>query len=410
MSAKPVQIAYLISSYPAISMTFILREIVTLRQRGFRIETASINAAHNSMTDLEKGESARTFYIKEHGLSLSLGALFWFMLRRPLALFSGLRKAIALGHFDAARTCLCMFYLIEAMIVARWMQRHSLSHLHVHFASQAASVGLLTSYLIPISLSLTVHGPDEFYDVPGYFLEAKMKRSKFVVCISFFARSQLMKVAPGRYWNKFDISRLGVDTNIFAPRELPAESPLTEILCIARLASTKGQRILIEALAKLIGEDRLVHLTIIGAGPDRDDLEQFTSALELTSQVSFCGSANQDEIQAYYAAADIFVLPSFAEGIPVVLMEAMAQEIPCIATAINGIPELIRDGVNGLLVYPSDVSGMANAIARLIDDPDLRRTLGSAGRERVLRDYNLEHNISHLAAIFQERLASVDAS
>jgi glycosyltransferase involved in cell wall biosynthesis len=150
---------------------------------------------------------------------------------------------------------------------------------------------------------------------------------------------------------------------------------------------------------------RPVHLTLVGDGPDRAGLEQLVSDRGLSGKITFAGAINQDHIQSFYAAADIFALASFAEGIPVVLMEAMAMEIPCVATSINGIPELIRDGVDGLLVFPSDTAGLAAAIARLIDGPDLRRALGVAGRVRIQQSYELAKSTDRLAEIFRSRLA-----
>jgi colanic acid/amylovoran biosynthesis glycosyltransferase len=407
MSTQTVRIAYLISKYPAVSMTFILREVLTLRARGFDIEVASINAGppYESLTQVERDEVAQTFYIKQQGAGGSFKALGWLLLRRPGALFRGVWSALSLGSPDPARIVLCLFYLIEAAILVRWMRQRSLTHMHIHFASQAAAVGTLATYLAPVTLSITVHGPDEFYDVPGFFLPAKIARARFLVCISFFTQSQIMKVSNGRHWQKFDVSRLGVDTEHFVPRPFRAAPEPFEILCVGRLVSTKGQRILIEVIHRLKQSALSVHLTLVGDGPDRDDLETHVRDRHLESQVTFTGSVNQDEIQAYFTASDIFVLASFAEGIPVALMEAMAMEIPCIATIINGIPELITDGVDGLLVSPSDSDGLANAITRLIRDPLLRQTLGMAGRVRVQEAYELNKNADHLAEIFRRRLA-----
>lgn len=407
MSAPAIRVGYLISKYPAVSMTFILREVIALRRHGIEIDVISINEAppHETLTQVEQAEVARTSYIKTHGVAGALNAMTWLLFHRPLSLFTGIRKAIALGAPDLARALLCLFYLVEAAMVVRWMDQRRLSHLHVHFASQAASVGLLATYLAPITLSLTVHGPDEFFDIPGYFLAAKMERAHFVACISSFTQSQVMRVSEGSQWQKFEVSRLGVDSAEFMPRTSYAAAESVEILCVGRLVPAKGQRILIEAIDRILRSGRQVHLTLVGDGPDRAELETFVRKGSLTERVTFTGGVNQDEIKAFFGRADIFVLASFAEGIPVALMEAMALEIPCIATTINGIPELISDGVDGFLTSPSDVDDIVQVMTRLIDDPMLRQTIGKAGRVRVQQAYELDTNIGHLADIFRKRLA-----
>jgi glycosyltransferase involved in cell wall biosynthesis len=289
------------------------------------------------------------------------------------------------------------------MILLHWMHARSLTHLHVHFATPAASVAVIATKIAPITMSMTVHGPDEFYDVTVYSLAAKVAASKFVVCISFFAQSQMMKVATD--WTKFEIGRLGVDSAHFAASGPKAVDGPFRILCVGRLVGAKGQRILIEAVELLQQQGRTVELDLVGDGPDREALEAFVHTRGIGGAIRFAGSIGQDRIRDFYRAADCFAMASFAEGIPVVLMEAMSMEIPVVATGINGIPELIQDGVDGLLVPPSDVAGMAAAIARLIDDAPLRERLGKAGRIKVEAEYALSASADRLLDIFTRRLA-----
>jgi colanic acid/amylovoran biosynthesis glycosyltransferase len=407
MSLEPTRFAYLVSKYPAISHTFILREVLALGELGIAIEPASINAgpAADLLPAAEQAEAARTFYIKAQGASGAIVAVCELLVGRPLSVARTLRVALELGGSDLGRTLLCLFYLLEAAILVRWMERRSLTHVHVHFASQAATVALLATHLAPVTLSISVHGPDEFYDIPGSFLSTKMARARFVTPISYFAQSQLMRVSAHRDWHKFHVVRLGVATNHFTPRTSRASSEPFEVLCVGRLVAAKGQRILVEAMRQLVSGGRSVHLTLVGDGPDRPELEQMVREYGLRESVRLAGAINQDHIRTFYAAADIFALASFAEGIPVVLMEAMASEVPCVATAINGIPELIRDGVDGLLVPASDIKGMVDAIARLMDDAALRQALGAAGRLRVQQAYELKKNTARLAEIFRAHLS-----
>jgi Glycosyl transferases group 1 len=209
---------------------------------------------------------------------------------------------------------------------------------------------------VKLGYSITVHGPDEFYDVPGYQLAEKIAGVSFICTIGKFARNQLMKISSPRYWSKFEIAPLGVDPERFAPRR-ESLVDIFEMICVGRLVPAKGQHILVAAMSPLDREGRKVRLRLVGDGPDRRSLEQQVQANGLTDSVIIEGAVNQDRIRSLYRAANLFVLPSFAEGIPVVLMEAMAMEIPVVTTFVNGIPELIRDGVDGRLVAPSDDEG-----------------------------------------------------
>jgi len=405
-SPERCRIAYLVSKYPDFSHTFILREVLSLRNHGMDIEVASINEAPppEKLTQVERDEASRTFYVKRRGVAGALSAALWALQHRPAGLVRGLGYALRLGRGDIRRSLLCVFYFVEALILAKWLSERSISHLHVHFATPAATVAMILTHVSAVEMSMTVHGPDEFYDVSNYYLSEKIRTSKFVVCISFFAQSQLMKLSPGSEWSKFDVVRLGVDSSEFAPRGRKAAEGPVQVLCVGRLVSAKGQRILIEAVDRLKRGGHRLELQLVGDGVDRSDLERLVVVCGLTDVVRFVGAVNQDEIRAYYQRADIFALASFAEGIPVVLMEAMAMEIPCVATRITGIPELIEDGVSGLLVSPSDVEGMAAAMLRLMESAELRESLGKAGRQRVQQDYELATSADRLADVFQRRL------
>ena len=187
------------------------------------------------------------------------------------------------------------------------------------------------------------------------------------------------------------------------------ESKPFEILCVGRLVPAKGQHILLQAFARLQAEGRSARLRFVGSGPAHSSLVIETERLNLNGFVCFEGNVNGDRIQRLYESADVFALASFAEGIPVVLMEAMAMEIPCVTTWVNGIPELIRNEIDGLLVAPSDLDGLKNALACLMDNPELRHRLGRSARRRVMEHYALETNVSKLANVFQRRLPTLAA-
>jgi colanic acid/amylovoran biosynthesis glycosyltransferase len=401
-------IAYVISQYPLLSMIFVLREVLELRKIGVDIRVASINSPDRDRAKLTADEAAEadsTFYVKRRGV---VGALWAHVLTvggNFPGYFRGIGLVFQLGRLDVGRLAFNFFYFTEALIIRRWMKRNGLRHVHAHLGSQAATVGLYVHQVErEIGYSITVHGPDEFYDVQGQYLKAKIAAADFICCISNYTRSQLMRVAPYRQWSKLFVTHLGVDTAVFAPRAELGDSGIFEILCIGRLTPAKGQHVLIDAVEVLISRGRRVQLRIVGAGPDDESLRQSASRLKDPAAVKFEGAVNQDSIRALYASADIFCLPSFAEGIPIVLMEAMAMEVPCVTTHITGIPELIRNGVDGLLVAPSDLDGLANAIETLMDDRALRQLIGRNGRMRILEKFELHRNVRQLASEFARRL------
>ncbi|MFP5206259.1 MAG: glycosyltransferase family 4 protein [Acidobacteriota bacterium] len=400
-------LAYLIGTYPTLSMIFVLREVLALRSMGFRIETASINPPDRppkDMTAVEVEEAQRTYCIKRHGLAGALAAeVQTFATNLPGSL-RGLALAFRLGGLDLRRLFMNMMYLTEAFMVGQWMRRQGLRHLHVHLASQAASVGLFVRTVFGFGYSLTVHGPDEFYDANGQYLAQKTTAADFIVCISSFARSQMMKLSPYEHWNKFVVVPLGIDPEVFPPRSPNSRPDPFEILCIGRLTPAKGQHLLIDAVDALLGQGRNVRLRLVGGGPDEASLRQHAARIALPDRIAFEGPINQDRIREFYAAADIFCLPSLAEGVPVVLMEAMAMEIPCVTTRIAGIPELIRDGVDGLLVAASNLEELVRALAALMGDEEFRRNIGKSARTRVVAKYNLPRNVETLAATFAGHL------
>ncbi|HWE53370.1 MAG TPA: glycosyltransferase family 4 protein, partial [Bryobacteraceae bacterium] len=269
----------------------------------------------------------------------------------------------------------------------------------VHFATEVANVGYLTARVFGIELSITVHGPDEFYDVTRYALKKKIEAANLVCCISHYTRSQLMKLTSPDQWHKLQVARLGVDVRHFYPQEFRAKPPVFQLLCVGRLVPAKGQHILLRAIAELVSLGYNLRLRLVGDGPSRADLERYCSENDLNRTVTFEGAVNQDRIREFIGSADLFVLASFAEGVPVVLMEAMACEVACVSTIITGIPELIRNGIDGLLVPSSDEHALAEAIGGLIDDPQLRRRLGKAGRVRVTQTFEIDRNVNHLRSL-----------
>lgn len=367
----------------------------------FEIHTVSMRAPDrplDELSDEERDEAQRTFYVNPAGPTAALTALASTLVSSPIQFCRGLWYAMSLARFRIKQLILNLAYFTQATMVGQWMRRIDLKHLHTHYSS---SVALLTNKIFGIEISISFHGPDEFRDPVGFWIDEKVAACTFVRSISYYSRSQLMMSSAVRDWGKIEVVHMGVDTDTFAPKPLRADLERVEIMCVGRLAPVKAQRLLIRAFELVRCDHPNVLLHVVGGGPDRQALEEETAARGLSGTVIFHGFTPQDKLHALYGAADIFVLPSFAEGVPGVLMEAMAMEMPCVATWIAGVPELIRNGVDGFLVAPSDAEGFADAILALIRDPELRRRTGKAGRARVLDKFDLRKNCAAFADLFR---------
>lgn len=399
-----VRLAYLISQYPTRTHTYILREVQQLRLRGADIETVSIGAPdspRDELPDDERAEADRTFYVKSAGVSGAIGPLFRTILSNPLRFARGVLTTIRLGGWDPRVLVAHFLYLGEALVVGDWMRRKGLVHVHTHYSS---TVALLLARVFPVSVSASIHGSAEFREPTAFHLAEKIAACDFVRAISRYGQSQLMLASPPDQWEKLEVVPLGIDTQLYDGGVFDsAPSPL-RILSVGLLAATKGYPVLISAVDRLLRDGRAVQLRLVGDGPDRALLEALVKARGLSGHVEFMGSLAQAELRAEYRGTDVFALASFAEGVPVVLIEAMSMGIPCVATGITGIPELIEHGVSGVLVPPADEVSLAHAIAMLADDPVRRRAIGASARVRVIAKYNLQTNADSLLELFERRV------
>lgn len=390
------KVAILIAQHPAINHAVILREVLELR-RYLDVHTASIRSPDRPFEKLspeEKEETNRTYYVKPQGLPGAVAAHLTSSFLRFPSYLAGLWLALRLGP----RLIHQIGYFTQALILGQWMRKNRIPHLHVHYSS---TVGLLVKKVFPIELSISFHGPDEFDDPKGFRIREKVAACTFVRAISMYARSQLMKSSDHADWAKIQVVYMGVDPARFSPRPYrPNPDPL-ELICVGRLAPVKAQHILIAAVGRLVQQGRPVLLHIVGGGPSRASLEAAAAARGAANHIIFHGFTPQDKLDALYRQADAFVLASFAEGVPGVLMEAMAMEIPCVSTWIAGVPELIQNGIGGLLCAPSDETAFADAIARLIDEPGLRHRIGQAARQQILSRFNLPENAKRLSSFLR---------
>lgn len=396
-SKSPLRIAYLLSQYPAVNHVFMLREVLVLRQLGFHIQVASIRNPDrdpSQMTAAEKVEVQSTYYVKSTGPFRLALAHFHTLLSRPGAYIRGLVSALRDGLYG-------LFYFAEAVAVGDWMRRNELHHVHTHYVS---TVGVLIGLIFPVTLSVTFHGSAEFLNPTGFWLAEKVRACLFCCAISQYGVSQLMFACGYTEWPKLELTTLGVDPDRFQPRPIRSSPAPFQIICVGQLAPVKGMHLLIAALEELVREGRHIRLRFAGDGPERDALRYDVEQRGLSSHVVFEGSVNQDKLIELYRETDVLALSSFAEGLPVVLMEAMAMEIPCVAPWVNGIPEIITHERDGLMVPPGDAAALASAIRRLMDNAELRSALGQNGRLKILEKFDLRRNTEHLAAVFRRRL------
>ena len=280
------------------------------------------------------------------------------------------------------------------------MMERGCTHFHTHFST---TVGLLITRIFPLSMSMSLHGPDEFRDPKAFHMARKVEAAAWVRTISEYGRGQVVRSAPG-HGGRIEVARLGVNPELYEPRPHRDSAAPLEILSVGRLAAVKAHSVLVAAVARLVRDGLDVRLRVAGDGPERAALEAQIAALQLDGRVILAGWQNQDRVREMYRQADVFALASWLEGIPVVLMEAMAMEIPCVATRITGIPELIRDGEDGLLVTAGQERELADALKKLYEDAELRRRLGEAGRRRVLAEYDQARNAAKLADVFRRRV------
>ncbi len=408
------RIAYLLSRYPAISHTFFLHEVLGLREKGLHIETASINEpdrGRDELPEMEAAEAAKTFYVKAGSKGKAAIRVLSIAAKHPAVFLRGVRAVLNLPSLTVRKRALWMAYLAEALLTGDWMRRRNLPHLHVHFGGPVASVGMLVARAWQVPFSLTIHGPEELQDYSSHHLAEKVAAANFVLCISDFAKSQLMQRMVPADWHKLHVVRLGVSGDLLASPERDARdrSAPVHVVCVGRLVPEKGQRLLLEAIAHIRNRGVDVRATLVGDGRERTALQARAEELGITPHVHFAGSRSHAETVAIVRTADIFALPSFAEGIPVALMEAMALEVPCVSTSVAGIPELIRNGQDGLLTAPANVDELTLALHSLAVDRDLRCRLGTSARARVMDAYNLPKNHAALATLFEEQVAGTRA-
>lgn len=390
------RIAYVVSQYPASSHTFIRREVDSLRRHGVDIRTYSIRRP--SPAELKAPADQASFAETRFVLPMKAGTLLKAHLRavtmQPGAWVALLRLALRHRAPGAKAMLWSLFHFAEAVVLAAMLREDGVTRVHNHFANAGATVGMLAARFAGLPWSLTLHGISETDYPAGLTLGAKLEASTFAACVSWFGRAQAMRVTAPAHWHKFTTVRCGLDLT-----SLPAAArhvgSRREIVCVARLSAEKGHLGLLEAIAPLD-----VYLTLVGDGPMLAEIEQAVAAAGLSERVRFAGRLDEAATLAAIARADLLVLPSFMEGLPIVLMEAMAIGVPVIGSRVAGVPELIEDGVEGLLFRPGDWDDLRRAIARIRDEPELGDRLAAAARAKVAGEFDIATAVLPLARWF----------
>ena len=391
-------VAYLVSRYPALSHTFIEREIEALREQGVRVETFTVRPApaETLLTEHMRIEAATTKTLIGAGKGTWIAAHLGVLRRSPSAWLGALARAVRTGPLHAKSRLWQVFYFGEAVVLVHHLRKTGIRHIHAHFINVASDVARLAADLgtrldgpdAGWRWSFTMHGPTGFDAVREADLAAKGHDADGVMCISHYCRSQMMAELAPEDWEKLDLVRMTVDADTYHPPAEPRrnDGPV-RILTVGRLVPEKGPTLLLEALRLVKDRGVDFEAKLVGSGPLADELATRVRELELDEVVTLTGPIGQDRLPDLYRDSDLFVMASFQEGLPVVYMEALATELPVVATAIAATGELVADGVTGRLIPPGDAAALADAIEDLARDPEKRARLGRAGREAVLAEF-----------------------
>lgn len=404
-------IAYLVSEYPKVSHSFIRREIRALEKRGWQILRLSIRGWNSVLVDpADIEERDKTLFVLKGGawgLAAAAARIFALRPRRFLkALFLALRM---MRHSDRPFVW-HLIYLAEACRILPQLEKRHINHLHVHFGTNPAEVAMLASELGRISYSMTIHGAEEFDRAAAVHLAEKIRRAQLVVAVSSFGRSQLFRLVDASCWKKIHVVHCGIDEAFAAPTRV--ELPMAgRLVCVGRLCDEKGQLLLVEAAAILAREGRAFELVLVGDGKHRPLLEDLIARHGLAGHVRITGWATGDQVREEMLAARGVVLPSFAEGLPVVLMEAMALGRPVLTTYVAGIPELVIDGDTGWLFPAGSVEDLAAAMRACLDSPDeVLQAMGGKARVRALQRHHIDEQAAKLDGLFVSILGGTGQS
>ena len=397
-----MRIAYFINQYPKVSHSFIRREILALERQGFVVLRIALRGWNDNLVDDgDIRERELTKYVLKSGIMpLFLAVISTFFLS-PILFFKGLARALKMGWRADRPLPYHLVYLAEACRILPWLRDGNIQHVHAHFGTNSTEVIQLVHALGGPNFSFTVHGPEEF-DKPQFIgLQEKIRQAAFVVAISSYGRSQLYRWTGFKDWHKVKVVHCGLEPEFHQIQAVLAPSN-HRLVCVGRLCEQKGQLLLIEALARLRDKGINIELTLAGDGEMRSEIERLVTHFGLDQQVRITGWISSDQVRDEILAAKAMVLPSFAEGLPVVVMEAMALRRPVLTTYVAGIPELVLPGENGWLFPAGSVEALADAMEVFLQTPDREiQRMGDAAYLRVLQRHNIDAEAAKLGLLFR---------
>ena len=401
-----LSLGYLVNTYPRASHSFIRREILALERQGMTVQRFAMRSDRAGLVDAaDLAEDDKTHHVLTAGLAPILTHAANWMIRHPAQTYRAFTLAMQCGKRGAGGVpgtggrLRHLIYLVEAACLARLATDRGITHIHAHFGTNSTTVAMLTHVLGGPAFSFTAHGPEEFDAPMALCLDLKIARAAFVVAVSSFGRSQLSRWTPPDNWPKLLIVHCGIEPEQFdQPAPLPTSGP--RLVAIGRMAGQKGFVLLIEAMAIAVKAIPTLHLTLVGDGELRAEIEAAIARNTLGRHITLTGWLPEPQVRDALARSTALILPSFAEGLPVVVMEAMAAARPIIATAIAGVPELVTPDT-GWLVPAGNADALAGAIQTLAQTPLATLTqMGMAARTRVLARHDINTEAAKLRALF----------
>lgn len=398
-------IAYLVNQYPKVSHSFIRREIAGIEACGIQVARFSIRSCGSELVDEEdKRELEKTRFVLGIGKVGLLFALLRVAITRPIRFLSALWLMLQVGRKSERGVLRHLAYLAEACVLLGWFSELGIAHVHAHFGTNSTTVAMLCRALGGPPYSFTVHGPEEFDKAEAIALTEKIKRAAFVVAISSFGKSQLYRWCDHEQWSKIQVIHCGVDDMFLTQAPIPVPDQ-PRLVCVGRLCEQKGHLLLLEAAGQLVAEGLSFMLVLVGDGPLRTEIETMITRLGLQDHVEITGWASNSEVHEHILASRAMVLPSFAEGLPVVVMEALALSRPVISTYVAGIPELVEPEICGWLVPPGSVEALTNAMRTALQLPvEKLEQMGRVGAFRVAQQHDAAIEASILAALFRSNI------
>ena len=395
-----MKITYFINQYPKVSHTFIRREILALERQGFEIQRIALLGWSEAPPDaVDRQEQSKTRYILRQGVwGLVLPALRS-IIASPLRSFRALHLAIRVSHRSDRRLLRHIVRVVEACRLLLWLRESQAKHLHAHFGTNSAEVAMYARCLGGPPFSFTVHGPEEFESPMG--LAEKVHEAAFVAAISSYGRSQLYLRCMANEWPKVQVVRCGVEASFY--RQSTQSPQSRRLICVGRLCEAKGQLLLVEAMAHLRAKGIPMELVFAGDGPLRAELEVSIKRHDLEDCIRITGWISSDKVREELMACRALVLPSFAEGLPVVIMEAMALRMPVLSTFVAGIPELVGAGESGWLFPAGSIDDLTAALEDCLSrSADEIKQMGDRGFVRVTERHSVDVEAAKLGALFRK--------